>query len=66
MSFLNEAFKIPINPENKDFVTHPYRPIECAIGCQSHERSQLLTTARYIDVKYGTEALSYPIYSNSV
>ena len=57
MAALSEAFIIPINPENQDFVTHPYIPIQVKpenIRAKSIN-PHLLTTGRIIDIHCGTE-----------
>lgn len=54
MSRLCEAFKIPINVENKYFVTNPYIPFQ-TIPTSKSINPKFMTTARIIDIKYGTK-----------
>jgi len=53
MSNLTEAFKIPINCENQEFVTHPYIPIQSIGQYQRKVDPSVMTMGRCFDIKYG-------------
>jgi hypothetical protein len=55
MADLREAFNIPINPQNKEFVLNPYIPIQ-TIGKKPEDpviEANVMTIGRCFDVKYG-------------
>ena len=57
MSCLDHAYNIPINYENKDFVTYPYIPYQLNdknIYDQPISHQQV-TIARCFDIKYGAK-----------
>lgn len=65
MSSLQEAFKIPINCENQDFVQNPYIPFQL-IGKQPNDiivHPNLLTVGRCFDIKYGAKNCFAPTYT---
>ncbi len=62
MSLIREAFKIPRNKENKDFVNNPYIPFQSlTYSIPPNNRNYVnltplpLTIARCFDIKYGSE-----------
>lgn len=69
MSFLWEAFVLPINRENKIFVENPYIPFPTLtypiapneIGLVSVS-PQMMTVARSFDIKYGSKNYFAPSY----
>jgi hypothetical protein len=54
-SYLIESFKIPINCENKEFVTHPYIPVHYGKQRSNDKMisSNYMTVGRCFDIKYG-------------
>ena len=65
MANLKEAFVIPLNCENLDFVKYPYVPIQI-IGKKSDETeiaSNLMTIGRCFDIKYGAKNCYAPTKS---
>jgi hypothetical protein len=65
MSNLQEAFNIPINPENKEFVRNPYIPVSSgSFPYTSITVSPLpLTVGRCFDIKYGAKNCFMPSYT---
>lgn len=69
MSFLKEAFVLPINRENKFFVENPYIPFPTLtypippdeFGLVS-VAPQMMTVARSFDIKYGSKNYFAPSY----
>jgi hypothetical protein len=70
MSSLRNAFRLQINSENKEFVTHPYQPKPTIIYPFRPNESdvpvlpQPMTIARCFDIKYGSKNCFSPIYKN--
>ena len=62
MTNLHEAFKIPSNKENKEFVNNPYIPLNSlTYSIPQDELNYIsvtqhpLTTGRCFDIKYGSK-----------
>jgi hypothetical protein len=68
MSSVQEAYKIPVNSENKSFVANPYIPLRLrgdiksqvvrAAPPQQIHLNPVMTRGRVFDVKYGALPLS--------
>src|SRR5258706_13861059 len=72
MSNLSEAFRIPINSENKYFVDNPYIPFPSLVYSIKPNpidyvmvRPQALTVGRCFDIKYGATKPFYPSYDKN-
>jgi len=63
MSLITDAFNIPINQENKEFIKHPYIPITPTKSKLPVDR-RLMTVGRCFDIKYGSKNSFAPIYFN--
>jgi len=70
MSNLSEAFKIPINSENKEFVRNPYIPLPSLTYPIPPDEfnyvtvtPQPMTIGRCVDVKYGSKNCFMPSYA---
>ena len=62
MSKISEAYAIPLNPENYEFVTHPYIPIKIAQSTDRKISPNFMTVGRCFDIKYGSKNCFAPSY----
>ncbi len=69
MSNIHEAFKIPINSENKEFVRNPYIPMPSLTYPIPPDdfnsvtvTPQPMTVGRCVDIKYGSKSCFMPSY----
>lgn len=69
MAELNQAFEIPINCENRQFVLHPYIPYQSLIYQEPLRESNVLTTSqsqsRCFDPKCGSIGSSNAIQTST-
>jgi hypothetical protein len=63
MSSLQEAFKLSVNQENKDFVMYPYIAINTNEKGKEIDR-RLLTVGRCFDMVHGAKNSFAPTYSS--